>query len=489
MSDEEIKTQKIIIKFFTEIMVKGTAARRQMIRILYGNVQKLIKRISPDIELKKFFDKLEIVCPLEFVEEVKDLLINTPGVELVLEAKQFEKIDTIDQMKIIVNDLMKEEVKGKTFVIRAKRNGTHDFKSTDMEKEIGGFMLANNDTKGISLKNSDVVINLELIHNQLSLITKRYKGIGGFPLGSQSEILSLMSGGFDSTVASYLTMKRGIKTHFVFFNLGGIAHEIGVKQVSLYLWNKFGSSHRVSFTSIPFEDVVTEIFKSTHESYMGVILKRLMIKAAEKIADEMKIDALVTGESIAQVSSQTLRNLALINESTNKLVLRPLATMHKPEIIDIATKIGTKHFAVDMPEYCGVISKNPVSHGSYERVEKEASRFDYSILDKAVQNAVKINVDEIAQDIEEIGMIETVSDVSNKDYTIIDIRQEDSCIEASCEVLKIPFYNLKREFKKLPSNKEYLFYCDKGILSQLHAQYLRDSQNYQNIKVYRPKSL
>ena len=219
---------------------------------------------------------------------------------------------------------------------------------------------------------------------------------------------------------------------------------------------------------------------------MGVTIKRLMLQAAEKIADEMKIDAVMTGESVAQVSSQTLRNLALIDQATNKLVLRPLSTMNKPEIMDIANQIGTRRFAETMPEYCGVISKNPVTHGSYDRMEKEAKKFDYSVLDTAVENAIKTDVNDIVNDIEDIGQMEVVSDLSTGNYTVIDIRQSDDCIETSCETLKIPFYKLKNEFKKLPQNKEYLFYCEKGILSQLHAQYLRDAENCNNIKVYRP---
>ncbi len=196
-------------------------------------------------------------------------------------------------MKVIVNEAMSHEIQNKTFVVRAKRSGTHEFKSTEIERTVGGYMLANNETKGVDLRTAEITINIELINNQLNIITHKYRGLSGFPLGSQGDILSLMSGGFDSTIASYLMMKRGVKTHFIFFNLGGVAHEIGVKQVAYYLWNKFGSSHRVSFISVPFDDVITEIFRSTHESYMGgVTLKRLMLKAAQKIADERGIDAL-----------------------------------------------------------------------------------------------------------------------------------------------------------------------------------------------------
>lgn len=484
--NSQIKTQKFIIKYFTEIMIKGTTAKRQMIAQVYNNLHNMLSRISSEITIKKFFDKVEVVCPIEVVELVRTKLLDTPGIEQILEAIQFDNIHTLEDIKEKVNEVMKDEIKGKTFVVRAKRVGTQAFKSMDIEKTVGGYMLASNDTKGVSLKNPEVKINIELEHSQLNIITNKHLGLRGFPLGTQGSILSLMSGGFDSTVASYLTMKRGIKTHFIFFNLGGIAHEIGVKQVAYYLWNKFGSSHRVSFISVPFDDVVTEIFKSVSQPYMGVMLKRLMLKASEKIADDMGVDALVTGESVAQVSSQTLRNLALIDQCTNKLVLRPLAMMSKPDIIDIAYKIGTRRFAEAMPEYCGVISKNPVTHGSYERMEKEASHFDYTILDEAIKKSIFVNVDEIDKDITQIGQMEIISDLSGGDYTVIDIRQNDDCIKTEVETLKIPFYNLKNEFKKLPQDKTYLFYCDKGIMSQLHAQYLKDNEGYTNIKVYRP---
>lgn len=486
METSSTKTQKFILKLFPEIMVKGSSAKRQMVGQLYNNLVKLLGRFSDDIKVKKFSDKLEVVTPIDVLVEVRQTLLDTPGIEQVLEALQFDNIETLDDIKVKVNEVMHKEILGKTFVIRVKRAGKHPFNSLDIEQTVGGYMLAHNDVKGVDLHNPEVTIRLELINNQLNIITTKHIGLSGFPLGTQGDILSLMSGGFDSTVASYLTMKRGIKTHFIFFNLGGIAHEIGVKQVALYLWSKFGASHRVSFISVPFDDVLTEIFRSTHETYMGVTLKRLMLMASEKMADEMDIDALLTGESVAQVSSQTLRNLALIDQVTSKLVLRPLATMNKPDIIKIANDIGTRRFAENMPEYCGVISKNPITHGSYKRMEKEAKRFDYTVLNKAIEDSVKIYVDEIAEDIANSAPIEVIHDLSSGEYVVIDIRAEEECIETPCESIKIPFHKLKTEFKKLPQDKQYLLYCEKGIMSQLHAQYLRDSESRENVRVYRP---
>ena len=486
METTSTQTQKFILKLFPEIMVKGSSAKRQMVGQLYNNLVKLLERINPDIHVKKFSDKIEVVTPVDVVVEVRQTLLNTPGIEQVLEALQFDNMDSLEKIKVQVAEVMTKEINDKTFVVRVKRSGKHPYNSTKIEQTVGGYMLAHSTAKGVDLHNPEVTIRLELINNQLNIITLKHTGLAGFPIGTQGDILSLMSGGFDSTIASYLTMKRGLKTHFVFFNLGGIAHEIGVKQVALYLWSKFGASHRVKFISIPFEPVVEEIFRSTHETYMGVTLKRLMLMAAEKVADEMEIDALLTGESVAQVSSQTLRNLALIDQVTNKLVLRPLATMNKPDIMHMADEIGTRRFAESMPEYCGVISKNPITHGSFKRMEKEAKRFNYEVLDKAVEDAQTIYVDEIIDDVTKASPIEVISDLNSDDFVVIDIRAEDECIETSCESIKIPFHKLKTEFKKLPKGKEYLLYCEKGIMSQLHAQYLRDAEDAENVRVYRP---
>ncbi len=467
-------------------MIKGPSAKREMTGQLYVNLMTILHRMDAEIKVRKFSDKIEIVTPISVLPEVRQVLLSTSGIEIVLEALQFDNMDSLDKIKVKVGELMTDEIKDKTFVVRVKRSGTHTYTSLDIEQTVGGYMLAHSEAKSVDLKNPEVTIRLELIDNQLNIITSAYKGLSGFPIGTQGDILSLMSGGFDSTVASYLTMKRGIKTHFVFFNLGGAAHEIGVKQVALYLWSKFGSSHRVKFISVPFDDVITEIFRSTAPTYMGVTLKRLMLLASQKIADELEIDALLTGESVAQVSSQTLRNLALIDQVCDKLILRPLSTMNKPEIMAIADNIGTRHFAESMPEYCGVISQNPITHGSFKRMEKEAKKFNYEVLDKAVADAKHIYVDEVVADVNNMAAVEVVHDLDSEDFVVIDIRAEGECIETSCESIKIPFHKLKTEFKKLAKDKKYLLYCEKGIMSQLHAQYLRDSKECEDIRVYRP---
>jgi thiamine biosynthesis protein ThiI len=140
-----------------------------------------------------------------------------------------------------------------------------------------------------------------------------------------------------------------------------------------------------------------------------------------------------------------------------------------------------------MPEYCGVISKNPITHGSYKRMAKEAQRFNYEVLDKAVEDAKSIYVDQVIDDVTKDAPIEVISDLEDKKYVVIDIRGEENTIKISCDTLNIPFYKLKTEFKKLDQGKEYLLYCDKGVMSQLHAQYLCDAEARKNVRVYRPR--
>src|SRR5690606_34301288 len=175
-------------------------------------------------------------------------------------------------------------------------------------------------------------------------------------------------------------------------------HELGVKEVAHFLWAKYGASSRVKFVAVPFENVVAEILKNVDDSQMGVVLKRMMLRAATKVAERLEAIALVTGEAVAQVSSQTLTNLGVIDRATEMLVLRPLITTAKGEIIQLAREIGTEEFAARMPEYCGVISVKPTTRAKLFRVEHAESKFDFGVLDTALADARYLNIDEIANE-------------------------------------------------------------------------------------------
>ena len=276
--------------------------------------------------------------------------------------------------------------------------------------------------------------------------------------------------------------------HFCFFNLGGRDHELGVKEVSYYLWDKFGANRRVKFISVPFEAVVGEILENVENSQMGVILKRMMLRAAEKIAANYDISALVTGEAIAQVSSQTLTNLNIIDAVTERLVLRPLITSDKEDIIKIARQIGTEEFAANMPEYCGVISVKPTTRAKMHKVEAEEANFDFAVLDAAIENAQHLNIDELANlDTSKVDVESFAAPIPNS--SIIDIRHPDEQARkplkvAGQEIINMPFYSLHSKFSELPQETKYLLYCDKGVMSGLHAAHLVEDGF--DVAIYRP---
>ncbi len=484
-----------IIKLFPEITIKSKPVRQRFIRQLRDNLRTLLRPIDPEIEVEKGWDRLEVDSTNDdpqAQQQIIDLLQRTPGISNVIQVvdTEWQGFDAAFEQ---ILSLYADQLRGKTFAVRCKRTGEHDFKSADLEREIGSRLFRACEPKKVDLTNPEVMIRLELRQDRLSIVLNRFEGIGGFPLGTQDGVLSLISGGFDSTVSSYLTMKRGLLTHYCFFNLGGRAHEIGVKEVAVYLWLKFGASHRVKFVTVPFEDVVREILEQVENSQMGVILKRMMLRAATKVADEWEIPALVTGESVAQVSSQTLQNLVVIDQAVDKLVLRPLITMDKTDIIHLSQKIGTEEFAAAMPEYCGVISVKPTTRAKPGKIIKEEERFDFAVLDAAVANARAINIDEIVRDVQQEQQANdtvVITDVLEANEVVLDVRhpheEELNPLQIDdAEVVKMPFYNLHSQFHSLDKNKTWCLYCDKGIMSQLHAQYLAD-EGYQNVKVYRP---
>lgn len=481
-----------IIKLFPEIIIKSTPVRKRMTRQLRENLRKMLRAIDPAIQVEQDWEKLQVIGPEsdEVPLRVADLLARTPGIANFSRVQHFPlgSFDDILQNTLAV---WKEKLRGKTFVLRVKRSGKHEFTSGDVERIVGGGLLHQSEAAGVSLKQPDLTVRLEIKQQELFVIEETTQGLGGFPLGSQDTVISLISGGFDSTVSSYLTTKRGLRTHYLFFNLGGRAHEVGVKEVAFYLWSKFGSSHRVRFITVPFDGVVGEILSKVRNSEMGVVLKRMMLRAATQVAEEMGVQALVTGESVAQVSSQTLANLAVIDSVTNTLVLRPLITSDKNDIIDIARAIGTEEFAASMPEYCGVISVKPTTRAREDKVVAEEANFDFSVLEQAVANSRVQNIDEVME-VDANAVEVEIFQSPQPGATILDIRHPDevemrplSIQGVSVEAL--PFFALQNKFQRLEQSSNYLLYCEKGVMSRLHAELLHE-QGFHNVAVYRPSS-
>lgn len=481
-----------IIRFFPEMTIKSRPVRQKLVKALRGNLRIMLERLEPTISVTGDWDILEVETASKdkkILEQIEEVLLCTPGIGLVMPVVKIP-LPAFEELAPPVLAEYRDRLEGRTFAVRCKRRGKQGYTSSDVERHVGAVLMRESDASGVELGKPDVTVRLEIRDRDFYIIQKQLKGLGGFPIGTQDAVLSLISGGFDSAVSSYQVMRRGLQTHFLFFNLGGREHELAVKEVALYLWMKFGSSHRVKFVSVPFENVVHDILTHVDNGHMGVILKRMMMRAANRVAEEMGIRALVTGESIAQVSSQTLPNLSVIDSISDCLIIRPLVVTDKQDIIDIARDIGTETFSANVPEYCGVISVKPTTNARKHRVEEEEAKMDFSILDAALADKEIQRIDRVVEVIEH-------RDVEPESYSnipegavVIDIRHPDELERSPLSidgvtVMPMPFYQLAGQFASLPSDKTYLLYCDRGMMSRLHASHLKDA-GHQNVAVYRP---
>ncbi|MFT4464161.1 MAG: tRNA uracil 4-sulfurtransferase ThiI [Sodalis sp. (in: enterobacteria)] len=482
---------KFIIKLFPEITIKSQSVRLRFIKILTSNIRNILKECDESVVVVRHWDHIEVRTGNEHRRpQVADALTLIPGIHhiLAVEERPWQDMHDIYRQTLA---MYRDRLVGKSFCVRVKRRGTHDFTSQDVERYVGGGLNQNVDNTRVKLTHPDETVLLEIDNDRLLLITERLEGLGGFPIGTQEDVLSLISGGFDSGVSSYMLMRRGCRVNYCFFNLGGAAHEIGVRQGAYHLWRRYGLSHKVRFVSLNFAPVVNEILAKVDDGQMGVVLKRMMVRAASAMAERYGIQALVTGEALGQVSSQTLTNLRLIDNASDTLILRPLISHDKEHIITLARQIGTEEFAKTMPEYCGVISKSPTVRAVKSRIEQEEGQFDFAVLDAAVAQAQVLDIREIAAEeaTAPITEVETTAELGSGDV-VLDIRSQDEqegrpLTLDNVAVQTLPFYKLGSQFGDLDQSKSYLLYCDRGVMSRLQALYLRE-QGFHNVKVYRP---
>ncbi len=481
---------KFIIRLFPEISIKSKPVRNRLIRQVRQNLVNVCKHHGISVNAYAQWDKVVAI----FDETItKDRAITElsriPGIHSFMEVNEYP-FTTLDSLFDEIKDVVGPSIENKTFAVRVKRKGQHEFNSQMAERVIGGKFKASFPNKGVCLDNPEVLIHIEIENQTAYLSGEKHLGIGGYPVGSQGEVFSLISGGFDSGVSTYDVLHRGCRVNYLFFNMGGTAHEIGVKQESYFLWDRFASSHRVRFVTIPFEPIVGQILERTHHGVRGVILKRMMMRVGSLVAKKFDAEALVTGESLGQVSSQTLRNLTHIDNVCDVLLLRPLVTADKQDIIDKSRQIGTIGFAESMPEYCGVISDHPNVCPSASFVEEEEAKMDSDLVQKAFESMKVVDINDIPKDTTKLKTeVETVSELLSNDV-VLDVRAPDDVEKAPLtveghEVITMPFYKTASDFHTLDQIKTYALYCDQGVMSLMQAKQLKE-KGYHNVKVYRP---
>jgi thiamine biosynthesis protein ThiI len=258
----------------------------------------------------------------------------------------------------------------------------------EFNNQIGGFILEKTNLK-VDVHNPDVLLHIEIRKEGTFLYTNEIKGAGGYPVGIQGKGMLMLSGGIDSPVAGFLSLKRGVDIDCLYFDSPPhTSIEAKNKVISLArILNEY--SFNVRLFVVPFTEIQEAIYKNSTDSYIITIMRRMMYRICEKLALQNKSKIIINGESIGQVASQTLTSMSVINEVTNMPVIRPVACMDKLEIIDIANKINTYETSILPFEDCCTIflPKHPVINPNLAKAKEIENKIDFeNLIEKAVKN-------------------------------------------------------------------------------------------------------
>jgi tRNA uracil 4-sulfurtransferase len=482
---------KYIVKISPEISIKSKPVRKMCVLMLNNNIKKHLEFNEIKANVSWTRDRVNIEWNSN---KIANILARIPWISHFMEVETFNLPENEDKIFDFVflkaKDFYLDKIENKTFVARVKRSWIHNFTSIDLERYVWGWLLKFANNAKVNVKTPDITVKIEVKDKKVHIIKYRTKWIWGYPVWFQDKVLSLISGWFDSWVSTYSMMKRWCEVDYLFFNLWWSAHELWVKQVSYYLWKTFSVPHKKArFITVNFEEVISELLTKVNHKFRGILLKRFMLKVASIISENHYL-ALVKWDSLGQVSSQTLKNMHVIDKASTNLVFRPLIWANKQEIIDVSKEIGTYNFACNMPEYCWVISDKPATWAKLEDILLEEENISEDILINAIEWRKTEFVKEMMEQYKWSENIEMeVVFLPWDNEIVIDIREENEVkkkplILEHVEILTIPFFEINHKFKDLDTTKTYLFYCEKWVLSNLHGLYLKE-KGYNNIKVFR----
>ncbi len=374
---------KHILVHYAELALKGKN-RRDFVRQLAKNIKQLIGTSKIDKEHGRM---------LLHVESISDAMLEhlalIPGISNF--AVVFECESDVEAMQATAQKAIQAacpDAQGKRFSVRSRRSFKRfPLMSTEINFEVGGF-LKNIFDFTVDINNPEITVHVEVGEHSTFIYTNKRKGAGGLPVGSSGHGIVLFSGGIDSPVAAYMMMKRGMRVTLVHLYNSTINRDFTkietlAKQLSLY-------QGRIQLIMIDLEEFQRHAIALVPPRYRMIIYKRHMIRNAGIIADTMHAKALVTGDSLGQVASQTLDNIHAIYDAANLPLLSPLMGYDKEDIIKMARKIGT--YEISIEEYCDIcsylIAKHPETKGKHEEVAEFEAELPTTGLDMIQQERI-----------------------------------------------------------------------------------------------------
>lgn len=389
--------KKVILIKYGELTTKKDN-RKFFIKTLRNNI--LDKLSDYDIVVTDDYYRMFIEVNEDDIDSITSKLKCIFGIHEIAVCYKDENV-TEEEIKKVSLMVMKEE-DFCTFKVETKRSDkSFPVKSMDMNNIIGSLILKNIECK-VDVHNPEIILNIEIRREGFYVYTKGIKCLGGYPVGTLGRGLLMLSGGIDSPVAGYMTIKRGVELYYLYFESRphtSIEARNKVRELARKLekYNTNGKLMVVNFTKIQ-----ETIYKNLDTTYLITIMRRMMYRIAERVAKKNKCLAIVNGESVGQVASQTLSSMIAVNDVTSYPILRPLCSFDKLDIIEISKKIDTYDISILPYEDCCTVfvPRHPVINPNLKHIYNEESKIDFDTL-----------IDEAVNTIEVVDLKETKSDL------------------------------------------------------------------------------
>ena len=445
---------------YGEVAIKGPRTRRRMERLLARNIAEAVSGCGKARVVVRggrvFVYVDDEDCAVERIRHVF-------GVKSLSRATE-TSFSTLDELARTVAETFSGLVRGRRFAVRVRRVGSHGFTSIDAAREIGARLVEAGGQ--VDLENPDVEVHVEIRGSRAYLFTEVVPGVGGLPLGSEGRVLALVSGGIDSPVAAWLVMRRGAEPVFAFLS---VAHPVDTVQALRVIraLRRYVHGVKPSIFVIKLVDTVAAI-RRLRLQYWNAAFKRAMYLVAARLAEEVKADAVVTGEVLGQVSTQTLSMLNALQSGIDLPILRPLIGMDKDDVVELARRIGTYEESRNAEEFCAVFSPKPRTW----LTRSEVAEIDLAIrshVERDLESGrILINWDELDAAIERwssesIPIIDTIPSGA----IVVDLRDEESYRRWRVPgAIRVDLEDLD---KVIEPGKTYVFYCRSGLTSVVAA--------------------
>ncbi|HEU5411143.1 MAG TPA: tRNA uracil 4-sulfurtransferase ThiI [Candidatus Acidoferrales bacterium] len=395
-SQESPGTQPVIVLHYHELWLKGRN-KRYFLSKLGANLRAALEGISVQ-KIERPNDRFVIqLAPGISLDEVLRRIERLAGVAYYAVAHPVER-----ELNAICDAAWQEmrDLPFASFAVRAKRSDkSFPHSSSEIERRVGRFLVDSLNVAGrsarVQLNNPDVTCRIEITSGPALVYARKIQGAGGMPANTAGKLMCLLSGGFDSAVAAYQMMKRGAHLAFVhFYGTGAQPGESSIQVARKLVAQLVPWQFTARLYRVPFEPIQREIVRYAPESSRVLLYRRMMLRIAEILARRNRALALVTGDSLAQVASQTLRNLVAVEAAARMPVFRPLLGADKLEILEIAKKIGTYDISAEPFHDCCPIflPRNPELFSTPAALENAESNLDIAkLVQQGVESAMVEN--------------------------------------------------------------------------------------------------